>query len=385
MKILFSVECLYPAELGGISNTVYWQAKALVQAGHEVTIVTTTRGLPPFVPVDEWLLLECGRVIYTRNPHNYLPLRHIRQGWQTIRVADVVHINSFFYSSSLVWVLMARWLGKPVVWSPHGELSPAALRFSPRLKRMALSGIRFLKLHLCFHATSTSEVGQIQNGFGLTATVRMVRNMMELPQRVAPVFPIAQSYLLFIGRLHPIKAIDLLLEAVASSWLFRQSDYMLLIAGPDTDVAYTRFLVDMVYALRLSDKVSFIGPVHGQRKEELYANAYLTILPSHSENFGNVVIESLAQGTPVIASTHTPWQLLQTEGVGNWVANQPQSLKEAIEDYLNLPPDEYDACRERAARLAREQFNIMDNVGLWEEVYDQVVYGPLPEAHSLTT
>ena len=309
MKIVMSADCFYPAQMGGPSNAIYWQAKALTKAGHDVTVVATSQSLPKSVPLNRWLSLDCGRVIYTRNPHFYLPVKHIWYSWQAIRQAEIVHINSLFYPASLAWVLMSRLLRKPIVWSPHGELSPVALRFRPRLKRLLLSVFRLCRSSLCFHATSDTETTHIRQYFGANTQVGEIHNTMEF---ASPVVRVARPYLLFMGRLHPIKAVDRLLEALSTSRQFLESGYSLLIAGPISDKAHAQRLNEQVATLKLSAKVSFLGPVYGEQKEQLYANARLLILPSHSENFGNVVIESLAQGTPVVASTNTPWQVLET-------------------------------------------------------------------------
>lgn len=372
MKIVMSADWFYPAQTGGPSNAIYWQAKALTRAGHDVTVVATAQDLPPMIPLDQWLTLDCGRVIYTRNPSFYLPLRHIWYGWQAIREADLVHVNSLFYPASAVWVLMSRLANKPIVWSPHGELSPVALRTRPRLKRGLLAVFRWLSSPVWFHSTCAAEVAHIQQHFGPDARVVELRNRMELPVVVAPV-PTDPSYLLFIGRLHPIKAIDRLLKALSGSTLFRESKYHLLITGPDSDKAYVQKLRHQVEALNLGAKVTFAGAVRGQRKEQLYANARLLILPSHSENFGNVVIESLAQGTPVIASTHTPWQVLETERAGRWVPNDPDSLRQAIEPFLTMPPDEYESYRTRALALARRDYDSSAGTALWEDFYNRVL------------
>lgn len=375
MKILLSADCFYPAQMGGPSNTIYWQAKALKQAGYDVRIVATSLHLPTSIPLNQWLTLDCGEVIYTRNPYFYLPVKHLREGWKSIQQVDVVHVNSLFYPASIGWVLMSRLVGKPVVWSPRGELSPTALCFRPRLKRFILSILKRLNPAVHFHATSTLEVSHIQQHFGADALVGEVRNRMELPPFVVPnpVDVSSQPYLLFIGRLHPIKAIDHLLIALSASKLFVESDYVLKIAGPDMDKAYARTLAKLVQTLGLSSKVSFIGLVKGEQKENLYANARLTILPSHSENFGNVVMESLAQGTPVVASTNTPWQLLETERVGSWVSNGPDQLRKAIETYVKMIPNEYMGYRERAIELARQQFSIVDSADEWVRLYEQVL------------
>ncbi len=366
MKILMSADWFYPAQMGGPSNAIYWQAKALTRAGHDVRVVATSQDLPSSIPLNCWLTLDCGRVMYTRNPHFYWPLVHIWYAARTMRGVDVVHINSLFYPSSFVLVFIALLLNKLVVWSPHGELNSQALAYSPRRKRLILRILKRMSHQVVFHATCPAEATCIRQHFGPDVAVEEVRTMMELPEVVER---IARPYLLFIGRLHPIKAIDRLLDALGTSTLFRASQYTMTIAGPD-DSGYRQILAKQVQCLGLVDKVNFVGPVQGAYKEQLYADARLTILPSQSENFGLVVIESLAQGTPVVASTGTPWSQLETEQAGSWVSNDPDNLRQTIETYLTMPAEAYQLYRTRAAEFARREFDIMRNVSEWERFYE---------------
>lgn len=366
MKIVMSADRFYPALAGGAARTIHWQACALTKAGHEVTVVATSEGLPGFIRRDSWLTRDFGRVIYTKNPHFYLPVQHIWYGWKAIRKADVVHVNSLFYPASFGWIILCQCLNKPVVWSPHGELSPAAIQFRSQLKRFLLTIFKGCCSGVLFHATCTEEANQIRQHFGSHVRVGERRTTMELP---AVAVRVAKPYLLFMGRLHPIKGIDRLLDALGASVLFRESGYSLVVAGPETDTVYVQELKALVLRLGLSGKVSFVGPVQGQSKEQLYADARLLILPSHSENFGNVVIESLAQGTPVIASANTPWQVLEQEGAGRWVPNEPASLRQAIEPFLTMPPDPYERYRARAISLARRDYDSSVNPSIWADFY----------------
>ncbi|GAB4034195.1 glycosyltransferase family 4 protein [Spirosoma gilvum] len=372
MKIVLSADYFYPSQMGGPSNSIYWLAKALNQAGHDVTVVATAQAISLAVPFNHWLTLDCGRVMYTQNPHFYLPLTHIWYGWQAMKKADIVHVNSFFYPASIVWIFLSRMLGKPVLWAPHGELSPVVLTVRSGLKRFILQTVKRINPKVWFQAASTREADSIRQYFGPDVVILEIRNRIELPVlRVHA--PVGQPYLLFIGRLHPVKAIDRLLAAVGASRLFREGAYRLLIAGPETDKNYVESLQQFVTAQGLSAKVLFIGFVQGEEKQQLYANAYLTILPSYTESFGNVVIESLAQGTPVVASTNTPWQVLETERVGAWVANDPDSLRQAIEHFLIMSSEEYLTYRKRAVDLAHREFSIADSVHEWEQIYEQLL------------
>ena len=367
---MLTADWFYPSPASGPGNATYWLAKALTRAGHTVAVVATSLDLPASVPRNRWLKQDFGRVIYTTNLHIYLPFRHVWCGLWAMRGVDMVHVNSLFYPGSVVFVVLARMLGKAVVWSPHGELSAVALGSSPRRKRLVLPVFRWLSKAVVFHATSAGEVKQIQHQFGGTTRVFEQPNRMELSiRRTRAAQPNAfPPYLLFMGRLHSVKGINRLLDALAQSTLFRAGPYTLTIAGPD-DGSY-QTLLNQTKRLGLIDKVQFIGLVTGEVKAQLLADALVTILPSHSENFGVVVIESLAQGTPVIAATGTPWQRLETEGAGHWVGNDRASLQQAIETYLTMPADDYETYRNRAYQLACDQFDTYKGVGDWERLYN---------------
>jgi glycosyltransferase involved in cell wall biosynthesis len=84
-----------------------------------------------------------------------------------------------------------------------------------------------------------------------------------------------------------------------------------------------------VRLLGLEENVFFAGQVEGEDKLRLIQESICLILPSKSENFGNVVLESLMMGTPVIASKGTPWEALQQRNIGFWIDADPVEIAEA--------------------------------------------------------
>ena len=80
-----------------------------------------------------------------------------------------------------------------------------------------------------------------------------------------------------------------------------------------------------------------VGEVIGTAKYQLFANTDITVVPSYTESFGIVVAESLAHGVPVVAGTGTPWKRVEEIGCGLWVANEPESLAEAIKRMSRMP------------------------------------------------
>src|SRR5690606_22324572 len=85
-----------------------------------------------------------------------------------------------------------------------------------------------------------------------------------------------------------------------------------------------------VRELGLSTHVRFVGWVDSARREQLFANADVVVLPSHAENFGMVVVEALAHARPVITTRGTPWQGVEHEGCGYWADTTPNALADAI-------------------------------------------------------
>lgn len=369
--MLFPIGTIYPSQQGGPSNSIYWMARALMKNGVQVTVVTTDLGCEGKVPADTWMDTEYGRVIYHHERLHTLPPNMLRSIRQCLKEADVVHLTSLFYPPSLITAIMAAWLGKSLMWSPRGELDEKALIYSTWKKRPVLWFIRhFLVSRIVFHSTSPEESRRVQLVFGKKVRHIEIPNYMEIPAHENPVSD--ARYLACLGRIHHKKALENLIAALPQATSFMQSAYTLKIAGNPQN-PYGDKLKKQVADLGLGQKVDFTGHIEGREKQQLFAGAYFSILPSHTENFGNVVIESLAQGTPVIASKGTPWQMLEQAKAGFHTENTPEKLAEAIDRALALAPAEYAACRKNALRLAETRFDIHKNIQVWVDAYRAVL------------
>lgn len=259
--------------------------------------------------------------------------------YREARRADVVHVTGLFSVASMQGLVAGISAGRPVVLSPRGVLQAEALKFGRSAQKMAL--LRALSPLLArvslFHATSDEEAHSVQHVLGPSAPVVVIPNGTP----IAPVSIVQarrarqpeRPRIGFVGRLHPIKALERLIDACA---LLRDrgNDFELCIAGPAPDPRYRQSLVERVEHVGLAERTSFEGEVLGERKDDFYASLRVFVLPSRSENFGNVVVEALAFRTPVVASRGTPWRHLEAVGAGRWVENDPESLANAIEPYL---------------------------------------------------
>lgn len=371
LKILFPAGSFYPAQTGGPDNTVYWITKALTRRGHQPIISSTDVGQPDSTPLNRWLTTNYGEAIYTHNRIHYLPLKVIGRALGRLREVDILHLSMITYPAAFLMAILNSWFyGKPMVWSSRGDLDPPMLLRSRKKKVLVLWLINTLvkKRLVWFHSTCDAETTYIKDNFGADAKVIQIPNYMELPERVT--VP-KQQYLLFIGRIDPKKAIENLITALDKSAIFRNGPFTLKIAG-DHDNSYGHSLQAQVKQSGLDAKVEFLGHRAGREKQELLAAAHCLVMPSHTENFGIVVTEALAQGTPAIASTGTPWAALEEEKAGYWVDNDPDSLLPAIERVLTLPQSEIAVMNQNALRLATEGFSIHARVGEWESAYNQL-------------
>ncbi|MEM9529201.1 MAG: glycosyltransferase family 4 protein, partial [Bacteroidota bacterium] len=183
--------------------------------------------------------------------------------------------------------------------------------------------------------------------------------------------PMKSKYFSF-GRIDPKKAIENLINALAQSDTFRRNDFHLKIVG-DHHNEYGSMLEQLVETTGLADKVNFLGHRSGAEKQALLAGAWFLIMPSHTENFGIVVTEALAQGTPAVASTGTPWKILEEREAGYWVANDPRSLTPILENIQSLSPQKMTQLSNNAFKLATEEFSIHANVSEWETAYQALL------------
>ncbi len=227
---------------------------------------------------------------------------------KAIAWADVVHLTGTYSFPTLPALACARALGKPLVWSPRGALQATAdWPDTPHRnsKHMFEHLAQFLRgTDVTLHVTSEDEARQSTQRLRRAQTV-IIPNCVTIPP-VAPRSNRAPSRLLFLGRLHPKKGLDLLCAAMAE-----------LPAHVCLDVYGTG---DAAYIAQLKresgPRICFHGHADEAAKKRAFANADLFVLPSYSENFGIAIAEALAHGVPVLTTTQTPWQRLDTLGCG---------------------------------------------------------------------
>ena len=170
-----------------------------------------------------------------------------------------------------------------------------------------------------------------------------------------------QKIILFLGRIHRIKGLDLLIKVFSDLAKFLD-DVKLVIAGPDD--GYLTSLKKLVADSEISEKVLFTGPLYGQEKLKAYVDADVYILPSFYETFPMTLLEAMACGTPVIVTDRCGIADVINGQAGLVVPYDKDQLRDAL---LHMLSDDQMRLRfgEKGKLLVREKFN-------WEKIAEQV-------------
>jgi glycosyltransferase involved in cell wall biosynthesis len=320
---------------------MYGLARHVAAAGHDVRVVTTNaNGLYDVLDAKpgQQVALEAGvSVRYYRRfgRHSLAPALMAALpsalGW-----ADVVHLNSVYSFPTIPTLGLSRVLRKPLVWSPRGALQRWEGSTRTRAKQVWEAMCRSVAPNpLLLTTTSSAEASASLQHFP-SARMSVVPNGIDIPPCVTHQDDSETLRLLYVGRLHPIKGIEQLLDACALLGAAGVTRWCLSIAG-DGDAAYVKALRSSVARLGLQDRVRLLGYTGDADKEALYRTSDLLVLPSYVENFGLVAAEALVHGIPVVASRGTPWSRLDQVGAGAWVDNDPNVLATTIARLAHMP------------------------------------------------
>lgn len=304
---------------GGPVRSVSKLNEGLVAEGHRVTVVTTNAdlkaGLPVSTGVATWV--EGVKVHYCAMTP-FMPyiesLQLRRMVHHVVTAADVVHLNPMWQPLGLSVSHAATKHKVPYIYSLRGgvnEWSWARRKLKHRIY-WRLFESKQLANAAALHVTCEAErdealtlgVGNDQefvtvpNCIDTAEYVRDTNLRAEFRERLG--LTNEKRIMLFLGRLHPKKGIDITIKASAE--ILRDSpDWLFVIAGPASD-SYRLDLERLVCALGLGAQIRFIDLVDGDTRMGALSATDLFILTSHNENFGMSVIEAMAASAPVVIS-----------------------------------------------------------------------------------
>ena len=311
--------------------------------------------IPAGLTADQVRMLPSSRFAWTS-------ARLRREFAELLRHANGVHIHGLWESSTAVAASTCRALGIPYVLSAHGMLEPWALH-SRRLKKLVYSQMverRNVCGAACLHALTENEAGQYRS-FGARAPIAVIPNGVVIPtQRDAGLFferfpaLLGKRIILFLGRLHPKKGLDLLLESwnsIASYW----PNAHLVLAGPDFENTRAR-LEMIIQAKQLQQTVTFTEMLREEMKWSALAAAECFILPSHSEGLSISVLEALGLGLPVIITEACHMPEVVEKRAGWQVPATSDAITDALNQLLQNTPAQNRNLGRRGAELIQKRY-----------------------------
>lgn len=394
MRILFGVHGYKPAwRIGGPVISVSAVAERLVQRGHEVIVFTSNSNL------DEDLQVETDRPLDVDGVQVWyfarqMPLKSLFRHWsylsrsigflycprmrreleRLVPTVDLVHTHLPFNYPGFASAHAAFRYGKPLFYHQRGVLDPERLKFRSLKKSLY---IKYAERPILRRATTLIALTEYEvesyRRLGVETPCRVIPNGIdaerystsrengELVSRLG--IPPDSRVILFLGRIHPIKGADKLLEAFL---LVQQRcpEAVLVLAGPDEfnmESAFRR----RAEASGLAHRVIFPGMVYGLLKAKLLSRADLFCLPSDAEGFSMAVLEAMASGTAVLLSPGCHFPEVESFGAGRVSSTEPAVLASALLELISNP-DSLEGMGQRARALVSAKYS-------WDRITDTLI------------
>ena len=181
-----------------------------------------------------------------------------------------------------------------------------------------------------------------------------------------------RKFILFLGRIHPVKGIDLLIEAFATiSTKFPKYD--LVIAGPDQN-GWQEKLLNLADSHGIGARAHWPGMLTGDAKWGAFRECEIFALPSHQENFGVVIPEAMSASKPILTSDKVNiWRELQADGAAIVVSDDVDSVRLGLERLLEMPPAEREKMGKAALRAFQKRYDVANFAVELQETIGSIV------------
>lgn len=371
MKILQLVPSMDPSG-GGVAEGILQTSVCLKKLGVDTTIVTYDD------PSADWVIGSQVPIVALGPPKNHYGFTPRYLPWlrSNIENYDLAIANGLWNFSALAASLVLSRRKIPYFVFTHGMLDPWFLRRKPvkhlikQISWLLFEG-RLLSNANYVLFTTEEEAALARNVFlGHSYREHVVGYGTQEPPAFAgdqslkflALLPnlAARRFVLFLGRIHPKKGCDLLIEAF-SSVSDTHPEIDIVIAGPD-QTGLQASLMDRARSLGIAHRIHWPGMLSGEAKWGAFRLADAFILPSHQENFGIAVAEALACAKPVLITNKVNiWREIDASGAGLVGADDVDGIRNVLLEYLKLGAKERDRMSV-AARLCFEEHFKIENV-----------------------
>ena len=318
MRVLHVIPSVSPKR-GGPSLAVLAMVRALRARGVDAEIATTTDDGEGVLDVPVEQLTEREGVPVRYFDRWSPPLRAVREfaysrplaDWlaRFIRDYDLLHVHAIFSYPSTQAMRVARAQAVPYINRPLGQLCQWAIRHRGWKKRLYLylaeranlSGAAGVHFTTEQERTEANVVEPGLPGFVIPHGVSAAALIPEARPRLRAMLqlPADEPVILFLGRIHPVKGLELLIPALSRLAAER---FTFALVGDADSLAYEAQVQALLAASGLTARTRRLPFATGEQKQILLQGADLFVLTSHSENFGLAVVEAMAAGLPVVVT-----------------------------------------------------------------------------------
>jgi glycosyltransferase involved in cell wall biosynthesis len=286
------------------------------------------------------------------------PVMYLRGGWNyyidvfkllSRNSFDVLYINSFFEFRFSIFILLLRFVNvikfKRFVIAPRGELMEDALNFKRFRKEVYIRVSSFLGIYknVIWHSTAKIETLGINERFK-NSTVVQAGVLVDTSPAKQPIdeikFDCKQSYFLkviFVSRISKEKNLIFALRVLSKV----TCNVEFHIYGPIEERDIWDECLFEIDKLPSNVLATYKGVIDKDLVKSYFANYDLFLFPTHIENFGHVINESLSVGTPVLISDRTPWVSLENRGLGwDFSLEGIDNFVESVENLSQLTPEQ---------------------------------------------
>jgi glycosyltransferase involved in cell wall biosynthesis len=286
---------------------------------------------------------------------------------------DIIHLHGIWMAVQWAGLRIAKRRCIPCVISVHGMLEPwfwkRSTMWNRYKKQLYFKNILSpaLSTNTSIHAITPIEKENLTSWFPgreinvIPNAISVINSPLEATN--------PEKYFLFLGRLHPIKGVDLLIHAFHQACLGKE--WRLVIAGPEENLRYSKRLKSLVADKGYSRQVKFIGPVYGPEKWALIQKAWALIMPSYSEVIGMVNLEAALCGVPSITTYETglaDW----SEGGGVLIHPDLQELSNNLIAASEWSPDERSMRGVKSRHLVQQNYSWNSVSQQWRSLYTKL-------------
>ena len=283
---------------------------------------------------------------------------------------SMIFINGIWQNHSIQAMVVLKKLNIPYRIFTHGMLDPWSIRnsFFKRIKKTIY--FYLFEYHVLKNAefvlfTCEEECRLARSAFKfIKFNSKVVRyGTVSPPIQFAKSKLLFKSYpmlkkrkiILFLGRVDRKKGLDLLIRAFAI--LYKKSDQFVLLIAGSGDIGYIKELKNISASLGVSEKVIWMGMIHDELKWSTFYSSDIFCLPSHQENFGIAIVESLSAGLPVLISNKVNiFSEISKDKAGIIFEDNLEGILNALREWNKLPVKELQSFKQNAEKCFKKNF-----------------------------